>query len=550
MGYADTSQSHKCFATALHKAQFRDGNGTCPMNSPAAASNLPPSFNSSPSEIITSNRPIASNHPTHGVFRSTWLRSTLLGEYVSLGLLCHSMFGTLCWTIGIAHNPVSLLMSAAGMWIAFRSVGGFSGEYWTAFISALFLLATAGFAINGVENVPVWLGNSLVAPWIWSGMLGIVLLADYRDWRTRFIAGMTKESIRRTNSRHLFAAIICIWLLWTFSLPMIQLINQVGRVQSGKPQLEQMSFPEHAGFRFGEALVTACFFALGANIGSFLNVVAWRMPNGKSIVYEQSRCPVCGNAIAGKDNIPIFGWLGLGGRCRSCNVEISSRYPIVEAVAGSIFLLLYFVELISGGANLPFRPVNMYRGVLWIIMYAKWDLIGLYLYHCFYFSTLLVWLLMSIDGKQVPKRLLAFSFAVALGAPFIFPTLLLVPAWPVFPGGMNGWKAPEFSLADIALHGFAGVSVGTVTGALITVWTRNMLNCSLIPSSALVQSLALTGAIAGWQSVVTVAAVLFLVTGARRLLTEPSSSSEGATLLRTFVIVALGHHLVWRFLWS
>jgi len=151
------------------------------------------------------------------------------------------------------------------------------------------------------------------------------------------------------------------------------------------------------------------------------------MPNVKSIVYQKSSCPVCGSCILGRDNIPIVGWLGLGGRCRNCNVEISARYPIVETIVGSVFLLLYFGELLSGGANLPNRSVNHYAGVLWIILYTKWDLVGLYLFHRFLFCTLLTCMLMTKDGNRIPMRLILFSFAVAIVAPIAFPSLSLVP---------------------------------------------------------------------------------------------------------------------------
>ena len=69
----------------------------------------------------------------------------------------------------------------------------------------------------------------------------------------------------------------------------------------------------------------------GALIGSFLNVVVWRVPRGESLVHPPSRCPHCEHRIRPYDNVPIFGWLWLRGRCRDCGAPISPRYPIVEA---------------------------------------------------------------------------------------------------------------------------------------------------------------------------------------------------------------------------
>lgn len=73
-------------------------------------------------------------------------------------------------------------------------------------------------------------------------------------------------------------------------------------------------------------------FALGAAFGSFLNVCIARWPAGESVVRPRSRCPSCGQGIAWHDNIPIFGWLMLRGRCRGCGRPISAAYPIVELV--------------------------------------------------------------------------------------------------------------------------------------------------------------------------------------------------------------------------
>ncbi len=65
-------------------------------------------------------------------------------------------------------------------------------------------------------------------------------------------------------------------------------------------------------------------------VGSFLNVVIHRLPAGESIVFPGSRCPRCGAPIRPKDNIPVFGWIALGGRCRDCRAPITPRYPLVE----------------------------------------------------------------------------------------------------------------------------------------------------------------------------------------------------------------------------
>jgi leader peptidase (prepilin peptidase) / N-methyltransferase len=76
---------------------------------------------------------------------------------------------------------------------------------------------------------------------------------------------------------------------------------------------------------------------VGACLGSFLNVVIWRVPRGESIVSPPSHCPRCGERVKARDNIPIVSWLLLRARCRSCDEPISARYPLVEGLVGVVF---------------------------------------------------------------------------------------------------------------------------------------------------------------------------------------------------------------------
>lgn len=77
---------------------------------------------------------------------------------------------------------------------------------------------------------------------------------------------------------------------------------------------------------------------LGLIIGSFLNVVIWRLPRGESLSKPRSRCPSCGAAIKPWDNVPVVSWLLLRGRCRNCGAKIGARYPFVEAATAAAFV--------------------------------------------------------------------------------------------------------------------------------------------------------------------------------------------------------------------
>jgi leader peptidase (prepilin peptidase) / N-methyltransferase len=83
---------------------------------------------------------------------------------------------------------------------------------------------------------------------------------------------------------------------------------------------------------------------LGALIGSFLNVVAWRLPRDESLVTPPSHCPSCDAPVKPYDNVPVLSWLLLRGRCRSCGTAISPRYPLVELLTAVVFALVVAIN--------------------------------------------------------------------------------------------------------------------------------------------------------------------------------------------------------------
>src|SRR5262245_5912029 len=93
-----------------------------------------------------------------------------------------------------------------------------------------------------------------------------------------------------------------------------------------------------------DVFLGAWLFFVGASVGSFLNVVVYRLPRGINLVYPGSRCPSCLHAIRLRDNIPILSWLVLRGRCRDCRAVVSSRYFWVELLMGSVFLGVWLLE--------------------------------------------------------------------------------------------------------------------------------------------------------------------------------------------------------------
>ena len=103
-----------------------------------------------------------------------------------------------------------------------------------------------------------------------------------------------------------------------------------------------------------EWIVLAFLFAIGGCVGSFLNVVIYRLPRDKSLVYPPSSCPSCGKHIRFYDNIPLVSWLVLLGRCRNCKARISPRYFVVELLTAIVFIGMYLVYFRAGlRADMP-----------------------------------------------------------------------------------------------------------------------------------------------------------------------------------------------------
>lgn len=93
---------------------------------------------------------------------------------------------------------------------------------------------------------------------------------------------------------------------------------------------------------------------LGLAVGSFLNVVIYRVPEGRSIVRPPSACPGCGTPISARDNIPVVSWILLRGRCRTCGERISARYPLVELLTAIVWLALAWWAVAAD--HLPLLP--------------------------------------------------------------------------------------------------------------------------------------------------------------------------------------------------
>lgn len=196
--------------------------------------------------------------------------------------------------------------------------------------------------------------------------------------------------------------------------------------------------------------------ALGACIGSFLNVVVWRMPRGLSIVLPASACPGCGHGLAANDNLPVIGWILLRGRCRYCNMAISPEYPAVEAYTGLLFAGLYALCYMT-----PLRPAFAQAG-----FGATWPVFAL---HLALASALVAVTLVDTAFAIIPLGIPNFVAGAAL---FILP--LAAATGYAAPGGAaplaaEPWVFAVFSRAGLLAVGGAVLMLGV---ANLLLWLR------------------------------------------------------------------------------
>jgi leader peptidase (prepilin peptidase)/N-methyltransferase len=156
---------------------------------------------------------------------------------------------------------------------------------------------------------------------------------------------------------------------------------------------------------------------MGLLIGSFVNVVIWRVPRGESIVRPPSACPKCGHQLRPYDNVPLISWAVLGGKCRDCKAPISIRYPVVELITGIVFVAMALAV-----------PIGALPAYLWLAG-AGVALAGI-----------------DIDVKRLPNAI-------------VYPSIVVVGGWLVGLSLVLGepWQAGRTVAAALALGAFFGV---------------------------------------------------------------------------------------------
>ena len=199
-------------------------------------------------------------------------------------------------------------------------------------------------------------------------------------------------------------------------------------------------------------------FIFGVLIGSFLNVVIYRVPKNKSIIYPASSCPVCNTKIKPWHNIPIISWILLKGKCAYCSAPISIRYPIIEVLSGILAVLIY----------IKLQHIDIFL----VINFAV-------------FATLLALSVIDLDYKAVPDSLnllaLTLSFFSSINIIDNFTNALILM------GGMSlirfyvsyFIKQEAMGEGDIIVAGTMGALLG-IKLSLIAIFIASFI--ALIPS--------------------------------------------------------------------
>ena len=219
------------------------------------------------------------------------------------------------------------------------------------------------------------------------------------------------------------------------------------------------------------AIALATAFTLGACIGSFINVVAYRIPAKISLIYPPSRCPRCNHQLGITENVPVMGWLWLRGHCRWCKAKISSRYPTVEAVTGLIFALVFWRFGYSS------ETVGYWALLSWLLSLSLIDLDTMTLPGCLTKSGLVLGLIFQgVVGWQIDRgsgiaHQLMFGIGGAVAGIWLLEIIALIGSIVLKQQAMGDGDAKLMATIGawigwkyVLLSGFIACGVGSIIG--------------------------------------------------------------------------------------
>ena len=194
-------------------------------------------------------------------------------------------------------------------------------------------------------------------------------------------------------------------------------------------------------------------FAFGCCIGSFLNVVVYRLPRDKSLVTPPSACPACGRGIMFYDNIPLVSWLLLGCKCRYCKAPISPRYFIIELLTGAVFVGLFFIYFRFGLRS----GMESFFGGGWFV----------YLIHISLLACLIAASAIDLELWVIPMAICWFATAVGLAGSAVAGYIIdpqLIRGYYLLPT-TSDLVFKEATVASLALGSTIGLGISMVLAA-------------------------------------------------------------------------------------
>jgi leader peptidase (prepilin peptidase)/N-methyltransferase len=211
-----------------------------------------------------------------------------------------------------------------------------------------------------------------------------------------------------------------------------------------------------------EIILAAIVFVFGLILGSFANVVIYRIPRKLSIVKPRSQCPFCQTQIRALDNIPILSFIFLGGKCRSCGHKISWQYPIVELINGLLFLMAFTV-LIKNPENIYLFLAAIYLSTVFVMIFF-----------------------IDLDFRIIPDSLSISGIIIGLGVSFL-PGMRVRPVASLIGAVVGGllfmaiaelgdriFKKESMGGGDIKLAAMLGAFVGW-KGLLLILFLASLL---------------------------------------------------------------------------
>ncbi len=281
------------------------------------------------------------------------------------------------------------------------------------------------------------------------------------------------------------------------------------------------------------AILIVGLFAIGAVVGSFLNVCIYRIPWQKSVIWPASHCMRCLSAIAPQDNIPIVSWITLRGECRACGQPISPRYPLIETLVGLLYAAVYVSNVVYG-TEIPWGTLPTVIPV------------GL-AYHLSLVALLVAATFIDYDLTIIPDEITVPGMLIGLSVGTILPAI-----------------RPEPGFASTHWDGFLVGMIGLAVGGGLT-WAVRLIGSIALRREAMgfgdVTLMAMIGAYMGWQvAVLTFFSAPFfglahasskvLIYLGKRMAGQPTSSVDREIPFGPYLsMAALALLLSWPWLW-